>query len=94
VFLLARSLYCIEHSRIESSEERVDVFDVRARAFFSVRLNGAWDIRLGAKIGDLHAKDSHSFRKRLMSIGELVVKFVPTAGPRTLCQAAHFVFRH
>jgi hypothetical protein len=23
-------------------------------------------VRLGAKIGDLHAKDSHSFRKRLI----------------------------
>ena len=30
----------------------------------------------------------------MMSIGELVVKFVPTARPQTLCQAAHFVFRH
>ena len=46
VFLLARSLYCIEQSQIESSEESVDVFSVRARASFSVRLNGALDIAL------------------------------------------------
>ena len=43
-------------------------------------------VRLGAKFGDLHAKDSHSFRKRLI---KPTAKALAVSKPMAIFYAGH-----